>query len=990
MCPRGRPRSSCPWLRGDVRPPAVHSVWTQRDLVHMQGVIVTGLTSFWQDERLARLTEATRIVIEGIGRLGWGMVLRAQVEDGVLRYLILADGPAAAVAASVRAAFEDAEVKEVARGGEIQRACDSAWAVQARRALAGVPVNAARASKVTLLERLMRSGALEWSLTVTLALAPTDALRARYEHLGQLRSKAETLSRREVQVTATTSEREIDPVAEVVAELLASEEDRTLKAMRTLAFVGQIWLEGPDASVDGLAAIAAASLAGDQGVVFPVRILKESRSGAPPAVLLLPSEVATIIQPPATDVRGLPVTRWMPMDREPEPIDQGGALLRLGLSAGGAPLDYPADALTAHALISGATGSGKSSFLMALLHELRAKAPGVSFLVIEPAKDEYQHLDIPGLRTWRMGAPDSLWRLNPMEVPEGTSLSTHVDLLLALFASTFALFPPLPYVLEMALRRCYEEAGWDFRTGRHRSGGDGLFPTLSDLAEAALATVDDLGYSGEVLHNVSAALRARLGSLVHGVKGELLDTDDLLDIRALLTRPTIVNLDLVGNDREKAFLMGLLLIRLWEARRGKSSRSLVHLTVVEEAHRILREPKVSTDGAGGQGDFAAETFANMLAEVRAAGEGLVIVDQSPRRLVRDVLTNCALKVALRTLGPDDRSLLADALNIEGSAAALTVLANHHALVFWEGMDRPVRARLSARHPSAKPRVRSRTGGSSATAPSVRDEAAVRLADSLLRVRATERTRIWQLLVRRLGAAVGDDASAEAVARDMVAAAASRLARRRGWSRADRDALVAEAVPGAGQAARAAQSGGRDWGDESTCRCVGGPGTDGCRLAEPVRSVARAVPPAPSRVRPDDRAVRRAVRCARPLRGGGPGDSGRPIVARSSRRGVPRQPDRRAGASTACGQGVPGRAAGPPRPERWGGLTWPAASRVPRLRGSRPSRSKSRPWKGREKSPAGGPWTDGPTWSWRLGQTRPGTSPSSVRSGRTRGFAPPMM
>lgn len=830
--PEGTPSQLLPWLRGDVRPPAVHSLGSPARLAAgREAVVINRLTSFWQDDRLGRLTEAMRIVVEGIGRVGWGIVVRVQVDAGVLRYVIAADGPASALAAVVRSAFDEAEVEELPRNVSVERALTPGWQVRVRRALAGVPVNAARTSKVTLIERLMRSNAPDWSLTLHLAIAPPEAVRARFLHLGKLRSKAEASARRTVQVSGTTSESEVDPIAEVVSELLGREEDRTLRAMRTLAFVGQLWLEGPDDTVDGLAAIAAASLAGDQALVFPVRVLTESQTGAPPAMLLLPSEVATVVQPPATDVRGLPVSRWIPMDSEPEAIRQGGPLLRLGTSSSGAPLDYPADALTAHTFISGTTGSGKSSFLKAVLHELRTKAPRVSILVIEPTKDEYQHLDIPGLTVWRMGEPWGAWRLNPLEVPAGIELSTHVDLLLALFASTFALFPPLPYVLEMALRRSYENAGWDFRTGRHRSGGDGLYPTLSDLTEAALATVDELGYAGEVLHNVSAALRARLGSLVHGVKGDLLDTDDVFDINALLTRPTVVNLDLVANDREKAFLMGLLLIRLWEARRGRSSRSLVHLTVIEEAHRILREPTAAADQSGGEGGFAAETFSNLLAEVRSSGEGLVIVDQSPRKLVRDVLTNTALKVALRTLGPDDRTLLAEALNIEGSAAALTAMANHDALVFWEGMDRPVRAHLAARHSSA-PRPRPAARAPSIAAAAVHDAQAMRLADSLLRVRAPERSRLWHLLERRVAALLDDGDRADAAARALVQRAASRLARQRGWSRSDRDALVASAVPG-GRTSR-----GREWGDESACRCVGGPGPEGCKVAEPIRIVTR--------------------------------------------------------------------------------------------------------------------------------------------------------
>ena len=62
--------------------------------------------------------------------------------------------------------------------------------------------------------------------------------------------------------------------------------------------------------------------------------------------------------------------------------------------------------------------------------------------------------------------------------------------------------------------------------------------------------------------------------------------------------------------------------------------------VIEEAHRLLRARREGRASA-----HAVELFATMLlAEIRAYGEGLVIAEQIPSKLVSDVVKNTALKV----------------------------------------------------------------------------------------------------------------------------------------------------------------------------------------------------------------------------------------------------------------------------------------------------------------------------------------------------------
>ena len=81
----------------------------------------------------------------------------------------------------------------------------------------------------------------------------------------------------------------------------------------------------------------------------------------------------------------------------------------------------------------------------------------------------------------------------------------------------------------------------------------------------------------------------------------------------------VLEIEDVGDDQDKAFLMGTMVLALTEHLRtaARDARGLRHVTVIEEAHRLLRH-------GPGPAEHAVEMFAAMLAEVRAYGEGIVI------------------------------------------------------------------------------------------------------------------------------------------------------------------------------------------------------------------------------------------------------------------------------------------------------------------------------------------------------------------------------
>src|SRR5262249_48991147 len=149
---------------------------------------------------------------------------------------------------------------------------------------------------------------------------------------------------------------------------------------------------------------------------------------------------------------------------------------------------------------------------------------------------------------------------------------------------------------------------------------------------------------------------------------------------------------------DKAFLMGTVLIRLAEhlrmaGRAGSGgSPGLRHLTVIEEAHRLLRRQETGTPA--GAAAHAVEMFAGLLAEIRAYGEGLLIAEQIPDRLVQDVIKNTAVKITHRLPAADDREAVGATMNLTQAQNRFLVTLNPgEAAVFTDGMDFPLLARM---------------------------------------------------------------------------------------------------------------------------------------------------------------------------------------------------------------------------------------------------------------------------------------------------------
>jgi hypothetical protein len=209
--------------------------------------------------------------------------------------------------------------------------------------------------------------------------------------------------------------------------------------------------------------------------------------------------------------------------------------------------------------------------------------------------------------------------------------------------------------------------------------------------------VRGLGYERDVTMNVEAALKTRLTSLTLGGKGPLFSGDASTPLDEVISKSTVVELKDIQNDEEKAFVAALLLSNIASYAQARGlSRHLRHFTLIEEAHRLL--PNVSTE----KGDPEAadprrkvvEQFGNMLAELRAYGEGLAVVEQIPTKILPDAIKNTATKVVHRVPALDDRRVMAGAMNAtKEQAAVFTALKPGEAVLGIEGHPVPVRVEV---------------------------------------------------------------------------------------------------------------------------------------------------------------------------------------------------------------------------------------------------------------------------------------------------------
>ena len=361
--------------------------------------------------------------------------------------------------------------------------------------------------------------------------------------------------------------------------------------------------------------------------------------------------------------------------------------------------------LKKHMFVTGVPGSGKTTAIFNLLVQLHRN--GIPFLVIESAKTEYRALKLlerhpdrtladlgASLRVFTPGKENvAPFRLNPLAYPAGVSVDEHIGNLMTCFQAAMPMPPdtPLPAVLAEAVERVFDE---------HAAAASQDFPYLEDVVQKVIDYLSspDLKYSSEIRDIFETAIRVRLAPLIRRSMGRVFGRDDASasDVDAiaeLLRHPTVIELDALNQEQANLLTLFLLTsVREYLKTTRRSGEALRHVIVVEEAHNVVGRYSVESDGANPRA-VAAEYVTRMLAEVRALGEGIVVVDQLPSTVADTVIKNTGIKLAHRLTSSDDREGLGSTMLLDDvDTEELARLRVGEAFYYHEGLYAPRRVR----------------------------------------------------------------------------------------------------------------------------------------------------------------------------------------------------------------------------------------------------------------------------------------------------------
>lgn len=376
--------------------------------------------------------------------------------------------------------------------------------------------------------------------------------------------------------------------------------------------------------------------------------------------------------------------------------------------------------LMKHAFVCGVPGSGKTNTMLRIADCLwnnqekkfneYIKRP-VPFLVLEPAKREYRELAMFDIENLIIFSPNANTRfplqLNPFEFPKGLTLSEHITRLRQVFEGAFPMQAPAPFILDQSMEAVYYKYGWN---ASDINVGGKEYPTMSELYAEFEQQLLKTNYDGEIQGNIRSVLEMRIGSLIRREKKDMFDVEkSIIAPEEWLKYPIVIELEALG--KETANFVTLLLCTIIretlkvnpmegieskrvEGQNGNEIRSvykpLRHVIFIEEAHNLIAsQSQMESNQESNPKIAATECLVDMLKEVRALREGMIIADQLPTAMAMDVIKNTNIKIVHRLTSGDDRGLVGNTM--AASELQLEQVATYmpgQTLMMYEGLLKP--------------------------------------------------------------------------------------------------------------------------------------------------------------------------------------------------------------------------------------------------------------------------------------------------------------
>ena len=419
------------------------------------------------------------------------------------------------------------------------------------------------------------------------------------------------------------------------------------------------------------------------------------------ATYMTPKEISIVAGIPTKEVNGISLRESVefgvniPRQQDDDKIELGFILDR-GSELEQNKVFLTKSDLNKHIFVAGVTGAGKTVTCQKILLE-----SGCPWCVIEPAKTEYRSLINKNkkdekISVFTLGNENcSPFRLNPFELMRGETVAAHADMLKAAFTASFSMEAAMPQLVEEAVYKVYEKKGWDLDDTGDEKKRD--FPNISEFTEALKEVCKDKEFGERLQGEYSGSLIARFGSLERGGKGAMLNCRKSFDFEKLIEQKIVFELEELKDPADKALLMSLILMKLAHAAKLKykeykeKDKKFRHITLIEEAHRVLSKPE---PGLADSKKYGVQVFADMIAEVRKYGESFVITDQIPAQLTPEVIKNTNTKIIHKIFSRDDKEIVGSTMSLNDKQKDyLSKMKVGEAVMFSQGWDKAVNVKI---------------------------------------------------------------------------------------------------------------------------------------------------------------------------------------------------------------------------------------------------------------------------------------------------------
>jgi hypothetical protein len=339
-----------------------------------------------------------------------------------------------------------------------------------------------------------------------------------------------------------------------------------------------------------------------------------------------------------------------------------------------------------HMLIAGTTGSGKTTTIKSLLHQLHKN--NIPFIVFDPLnKRDYRTIQkqIPQLQIYTVGNQHEFpLRFNPFVIGVNMSVAGHISLMMGVFRSAFDLSHyVLDAIFEQSMFAVYAKCDLD-KDEVITKGKSYTFPTLDQYTVAineyfAKLSTELSSSRNNGLVEIKQAVERRITTIQQSL-GNIINSDKP-PIAQLLRNPCVLEFGSIGDPSRVHFMLGMLLMRIFEEvmATGRATE-LKYVLVLEEAHRFMNDDDKHDH----------TVFEQLLAEARGYGMGIIVADQMPGQLIPGVIGNTNLKILHRLDDHNSITKLTQHVLDDETRMLIATLTPGHTITIRDGIPTHVK------------------------------------------------------------------------------------------------------------------------------------------------------------------------------------------------------------------------------------------------------------------------------------------------------------